>query len=196
MVAAVQILVALGFLRVRQGVGTFVSSPRDNAALLTYVWRVATPYELGVVRATVDERAAPMLAEHVRDQPWVRRPRTLDDVNFLAHERSVRRIGFPEVFLKADLDFHECVVRSLPRVELGGALYRQIGAALMPVLMGVADVLAGDGELDRLHLDTAAAILDGRVTDAARAARACARRELRWIAPALAGDGDDEGALR
>ena len=193
---AIQILASLGFVRIRPGIGTFVSSPKDNAALLTYVWRVATPYELAVVRAAVDERTAPMVAEMVRDSPWVRRPRTLGDISFLAHERSVRRHAMPAWFLEADLAFHECVTRTVRGVELGGALYREVGKALMPTLMGRADILAADQELNDLHLHVASAMLDGRVTDAARAARAIARRELAAVAAAaLAAGNAADGTL-
>jgi DNA-binding FadR family transcriptional regulator len=153
--------------------------------LLNYVWRAASPLELAITRAAIDERAAPLVAAAVRDEPQSRVPRTLEDINFLVHERSMNRTGDPETFLRADLAFHRAIVASLRSIEIGPALYGRVCDRLRPELMPVADVQAGDGPLDAAHLRLAAAVLGGDVRGAARCARHVAHRELRSLEKAL-----------
>lgn len=181
MESAIHALIALGFVRTARGVGTFVAEPRGQTVLLNYVWREASVDELAVVRATIDERAAPLLAARLRDTPGVRMPHTLDDINFLVHERSANRYGHPELFIRADFAFHQAVIATLRGFEIGGTLYERIGNRLEAPMMAVADLQAADSRLDAAHLQLSAAVLGGEVLAAARLARAIARDELRSL---------------
>lgn len=180
-----QALVALGFVRVSRGVGTFVARPRDHTVLLNYAWRAASVSELAMVRATIDERAPVLLATRIAASPRVRLPRTISDISFFALERSTARIGFVEPFLKADVEFHRLVLASLRGIEVGPALYERVTDRMLPALMGVADVQASDDGLNSAHLDLAAAVMDGNVRTSARLARLVARRELESLEEAL-----------
>jgi DNA-binding FadR family transcriptional regulator len=176
--SAVHALVSLGFVRVSRGVGTYVVSPKDHLSLLSYVWRAATTHELARVRAITDMHAAALLAADVRSKPRRRLPRTLHDINFWVHERTVARLSDPWTFIEADLAFHESVVGSIRGVEIGPALYAQVARRLREALLSVADVQAADEALDDGHLRLAAAILDGDIGAASRGARWVALREL------------------
>lgn len=178
MQAAIEGLRTLGLVRVVPGVGTWVARPRHDTGLMGHAWRAATPGELASLRERIDAWAAPALATQVSTVlPGQRQPRTLDDINFLAHERSMRRTGYPEHFLRADVTYHRTVVASVRGMALMPTLYEQIATTLRPSLMAVAGGQAGDTELDRWHLGLAAAILDGAVDEAAPLADAIARRE-------------------
>lgn len=178
-------LATLGFVRVSRGVGTFVTAPNDKSSLLTYVWRIASSSELAIVRAAIDERAPPIVAGQVRSAASIRMPRTLDDINFTVHDRSMHRIGGPEAFIRADLAFHRAVLRSTRGVEIGTTLYERIGARLMPDLMGVADLQAADATLDDMHMRLSSAVLNGDVRAAARLARCVAIAERRSLRATL-----------
>ena len=175
--SAIHALASLGFVRVSRGVGTFVASPQDHMSLLSYVWRAATVQELAVLRATTDARAAPIVAAAVRAKPRSPYPRTMSDVNFLVHERSVARLSDPLSFVRADLDFHRAIVGALRGMEIGPTLYRQVGDRLMHAMLAAADVQAADDALDDAHFRLARAVLGGDVAGAARCARWVAQRE-------------------
>jgi DNA-binding FadR family transcriptional regulator len=185
MESALHALATLGFVRATHGVGFFVTGPRDQTALLNYVWRVASAHELSIVRATIDERAAPMVASRVHTGSRMRLPRTLDDINLLVHERSLHRLEDPRSFVEADIAFHRSIVASLRGMEIGPTLYERIGMRLMDALMMVADVQADDTDLEVGHLSLATAILDGDVGAAARRARYVALEELRSLSTTL-----------
>lgn len=176
--SAIHALASLGFVRVSRGVGTFVAFPKDQMTLLTYIWRTASTHELALVRAAIDTQVAPLVAAEVRDKPLNRQPRTLSDINFLVHERSVRRYGDPRTFLEADVAFHRAVVASMRGLEIGPALYERVCQRLIAEFMPIADVEAGNRELDEAHLRLASAILAGDVTATARCARRVALDEL------------------
>jgi len=162
----------------RHGVGVFVSRPRSNAALLNHAWQNATTSELALMRMAVDERAPVVVARRVEAGPDVRFPRALADITFLANERSVRRMGYPEAFLTADLAFHRAIASSVRGTEITVSVYDRLGERLMSSLMSVADVQATDDELDTAHIELARTVLDGHPLKAARLARMIARREL------------------
>jgi len=183
--SAVQALVALGFVRVSHGVGIFVAEPKDHTALLRYVWRTASIHELALVRAAIDERAAAVVATQIASQPPIHMPRTLSDIGFFAHERSIQRSGHPETFLEADVRFHLTVLASMRGVEIGPALYEGVLKRLQQILLTVADLQASDAELDASHLRLTSAILDGEVGRAARLARSVANGELRSLRATL-----------
>lgn len=183
--SALHALAALGLIRTRPGVGTFVSFAGERMTLLNYVWRVATPWELALVRAATDSWAAPLAATEVRTRAPNRLPRTLDDIRFLAHERSLSRVGLPHAFLEADLRFHRAIAASVRGIEIVPALYRQIGQRLMGPMMAVADVQADDRALDDAHLRLAIAIIDGDVRGATRDARHVAMAELSTLQATL-----------
>lgn len=178
MESALHGLVALGYVRSAPGVGTFVTFSTERMTLLTYVWQTATPWELALVRAATDSWAGPLAAAEVQSRPPSRLPRRLSDINFLVHERSINRLGFPRRFVESDLAFHRSIAASLRGVEIAPALYRQIGERLMESLMMVADVQAGDQHLDDAHLRLSAAILAGDVRAAVRLARHVALAEV------------------
>lgn len=182
---AIRVLVAIGLVRVSRGVGTFVTRPKTEAVLLNYAWREASAHELILLRTTIDERATPLVAAMVARGPWNRLPRTLGDISFFAHERSVRRVGDPRSFLRADATFHRTVLSSVRGAEIGATLYERIVARGLDVLMPVADVQAADAELDALHLAAAESILDGQVARATRLGRAIARREMSSLGQGL-----------
>ena len=183
--SAIHALATLGFVRVARGVGTFVAFPKPQMTLLTYVWRTASTDELARVRAAIDTQVAPLVAAEVRDRPQTRLPRTLGDINFFVHERSVSRFGDPRTFLRADLAFHRAVVASVRGLEIGPALYERIGQRLLNASMPVADIQAGNRALDEAHLRLASVILDGDVRATARCARRVAIDELDSLHGAL-----------
>ncbi len=175
--AAVQALVALGLVRVSHGTGTFVAEPRDNAATLNHAWLQATPAELAAMRGLLDERFAQAAAQLVCEAPTGRVPATLDAIHLFAHERTGHRHSYPELFLRADTAFHSMLGASLRGYEVAAGIRERIDTRLQPAFMAVADVLAANEDLDRLHLDLATAVMDGRPMAAGRLARRIARRE-------------------
>lgn len=178
MQAAIEGLRTLGLVRVVPGVGTWVASPRHDTSLMGHAWRSASPAELAGLRRRIDAWAGPALAAQIAAlRPGQPPPRTLSDINFLVHERSTRRTGYPELFLRADVTFHRAVVASVEGMELVPTLYEQIATALRPTLMPSALEQAGDHELDRCHLGLVAAILNGAVDEAARLGDEIANRE-------------------
>ena len=179
--SAIHALASLGFVRVSHGVGTFVAFPKNQMTLLNYIWRTASTHELALVRSAIDTQVAPLVAAEVRDKPLNRLPRTLSDINFFVHERSVRRYGDPRTFLDADFAFHRAVVASLRGLEVGPAVYERVGQRLMAPLMAVADIEAANRDLDEAHLRLASAILAGDVSATARCARRVALDELRSL---------------
>jgi DNA-binding FadR family transcriptional regulator len=146
--------------------------------LLTYVWQAASAWELAVLRAATDSWSAPLAAAQVGTRPANRTPRALWDVNFFVHERSLRRLDSPRAFLDADLAFHRSMAASLRGMEIASVLYRHVGERLIAPLMAVADVQAGDEELDAAHHRLSEAVLAGDVRGAARGARHIALEEL------------------
>lgn len=176
--SAIHAVAALGLVRMRHGVGVFVSRPLSNAALLNHAWQNATTAELALMRAAVDERAPVIVARRVQAGPDVRFPRALADITFLANERSMRREGYPEAFLAADLAFHRAITSSMRGTEITVSVYDRVAQRLMASLMSVADVQATDDELDAAHIELAHTVLDGHALRAARLARMIARREL------------------
>lgn len=176
--SAIHALAALGLVRMRHGVGVFVTRPRSNAALLNHAWQNATTSELALMRMAVDERAPVIAARRVESGPDVRFPRALADITFLGNERSVRRAGYPEAFLAADLAFHRAIASSVRGTEITVSVYDRLAERLMTSLMSVADVQATDDELDAAHIELAPTVLDGQPLRAARLARMIARREL------------------
>lgn len=185
MSAALHALAALGFVRISHGVGVFVARPRSSAGLLNHAWLQATPTELALMRCGIDERMPPIVARLVGTVPTFRLPKTLDDIMYQANERSMFRTGTAEPFLKVDLAFHRSIAASVRGAEITVQLHERIGRRLMPTLLPVADVLAGDQTLDEAHKLLARAILDGRPVHAARLARTIARRELRSLEKAV-----------
>lgn len=179
--AAIHALDVLGFVRTAHGVGVFVTSPKDHTAVLNYVWRNASISELAIIRATIDERTAPILAAQVSALPDIRLPRNLAEVNFLVHERSMHRIGDPRSFLKADFAFHRSLLDAVRGVEIGPELYRHVADRMIESLMPVADAQAANADLDSDHLQLAAAVLGGEVPRTRRLARRIARVELRSL---------------
>lgn len=182
--SAVHALVALGLVRISRGVGIYVTRPREQTALLNYAWAKAGPHELGIVRASIDERAPALAARDVRANPIVRQSRRLSDINFFMVERSMQR-GNPEAFVKADLAFHRSILDSLRGIEIGPSLYARLGERLQPRLVAVADVTAADERLQTAHVSLSAAILDGRVLAASRLGRWVAGRERQSLESTL-----------
>lgn len=185
MESALHALAALGLIRARPGVGTFVAFADDRMTLLLYVWRMATPWELALVRAATDAWAAPLAAADVRTRTPNRLPKTLDDISWLVRERSLCRNGVPRAFLDADLAFHRAIAASVRGIEIAPALYRQVGERLIGPMMAVADVLAGDAALDEAHQGLATAVLGGDVPRAARGGRHIAMAELTAVQSTL-----------
>lgn len=178
MQAAIEGLRTLGLVRVVPGVGMWVASPRHDTGLMGHAWRSATPHELAGLRRRMDAWAAPTLTGHVAGAwPGQRPPRTLGDLNFLVHERSMRRSGYAERFLRTDVTFHRTVLATIPGMEVMPTLYEQIATALLPSLMAVAGRQASEEELDAWHLQLAAAILDGAGERTVELADAIAHRE-------------------
>jgi DNA-binding FadR family transcriptional regulator len=184
--AAIHALAAIGFVRITHGVGVFVARPRSPATVLVYACQEATPFELAVIRATIDLRM-PILAAHtVKRMKGARLPRHLRDLTFFANERAMSRHGVPaEAFVRADLRFHRAIVTSLRGVEISASLYEQIGRRLMPELTAAAEAHSGDTTLDDAHIGLAAAITGANVGAAARLARTIARREAESVEPDL-----------
>jgi GntR family transcriptional repressor for pyruvate dehydrogenase complex len=183
--AAVHALASLGFVRVSRGVGMFVAFPEDHMSLLSYVWRTASGAELAAIRSAIDSHVPALVARDVRTKPRSRLPRTIEDINFLVHERSVCRLSDPRQFIEADLNFHRTVAASVRGMEVGPALYERVGQRLMSVLMPVANVQAADQALDESHMRLAAAMLGGDSMASARSARHVALVEQRSLANTL-----------
>jgi len=185
--SAIHILRALGFVRVSHGNGTYVARPRGGAATLTYAFLNASTKELAEMRAAIDRRVPTVVARAVATVPRPRLPRTLSDISFLAGERAVARHMGPENYLRADLAFHEAIIRSVRGLEVTREVYLAIGERLGPTLLGAADLIAADQGLDDAHRQLAAVIVDGRALAADRLARDIAERELRPLAARLLG---------
>jgi DNA-binding FadR family transcriptional regulator len=185
MQAAVHVLASIGLVRVSHGVGTFVTRPRDGAALLNHAWLQASTAELAFMRAAIDRHMPVVVAQLARTKPTNRLPTTLSDISLWAYERSAARYGFPEHFLRSDLRFHLEIARSVRGAEVTSDLCRRIGERLLPRLMGVADVQAADDDLDEMHRGLAASILDGQAITAARLAGCVTRREMRSLNESL-----------
>ena len=183
--AAIHALASLGFVRVSHGIGTFVAFPQDHMSLLSYVWRTASDDELAAVRAAIDSLVPPLVARDVRAKPMGRIPRTLQDINFLVHERSANRLSHPWRFIETDLAFHRAVALSVRGLEIGPALYERVGRRLTTALISVADIQAGDAALDDAHLRLASSILAGEVMASARTARHIAVQELHSLTNTL-----------
>lgn len=175
--AATQALVALGFVRISRGNGTFVAQPKDGAAVLNHAWLQARPAELAAMRALIDERAATIAARLVATARPNRVPSTLSLIHLLAQDRASSRFGYAERFVDTDTAFHRAVAASIRGFEITAGLRERIDWRLRPQLLAVADVHAGDDRLHQSHIDLAAAVLDGQPGMAAGLARRIARRE-------------------
>ncbi len=175
--AAIHAVEALGLIRARHGVGVFVARPRSDAAVLNHAWMRGSPHELALLRSIIDVQASAIAARAIHRAPMHRLPRALDDLPFLAGERSASRTGYADDFLEADLAFHHAVVSGVRGDEMMASVHRTIDLRLFPALLPVADTQASDPDLDRAHHDLAAAILEGRPASAARTARMIAKRE-------------------
>jgi GntR family transcriptional regulator, transcriptional repressor for pyruvate dehydrogenase complex len=180
--SAIHILRALGFVRVSHGNGTYVARPRGGAATLTYAFLKASTTELAEMRAAIDRRVPAVVARAVASGQRSRLPRTLSDISFLAGERAMARHMGPESYLRADLAFHEAIIRSVRGLEATREVYASIGERLGPALLGAADLIAADEGLDGAHRQLAAVILGGSTLSAERLARDIAERELRPLA--------------
>ena len=183
--AATQTLVALGFVRISRGNGTFVIAPRDGAAAMNHAWLQARPAELAAMRVAIDERIAIWAARIVAIARPNRVPSTLTLIHLLAHERAMSRFGYAERLVDADTAFHRAVAASLRGFEITAELRDRVDRRLRPQFLAVADVLAADDRLHQQHIDLAAAILDGRPVLAARLARRVARREMNALRDTL-----------
>jgi len=134
------------------------------------------------MRAAIDRRVPTVVARAVATVPRPLLPRTLSDISFLAGERAMARHTGPENYLRADLAFHEAIIRSVRGLEITREVYAGIGARLGPALIAAANLTAADDGLDEAHGRLAAAILDGQALAAERLARDIAERELRPLA--------------
>lgn len=175
--AAMHVLVALGFVRVRHGIGAFVAQPRDETTVLNQAWLQASPKELAAMRSMLDERMAHAAAGLVARASRNRMPASLDAIHLYAHDRAGERHSYPEQFLRADTRMHRSLGASLRGYEIAAGLRERIDARLHDAFMAVADVLAADEELQVQHVALAAAVMDGRPLDAGRLARRIASRE-------------------
>lgn len=176
--AAVHILVALGFVRVSRGNGTYVRSLPNDSASLVHALMHASPMELAAMRGAIDERAAPLAAvAAIARSRHDRVSKTLGELKFLAGERTARRWSYPDTYLRADRAFHAAIIRSANGMEVAHEIYQAIGRRLEPAMLPLAGLLAGDQQLEERHTALAAAILDGNAGVAARLAHAIARRE-------------------
>lgn len=181
--AAVHILVALGFVRVSRGNGTYVRSLPNDSASLIHALMHASPLELAAMRDAIDERAASLAATAaaIARNRHTRASKPLGELSFLAGERAARRWSYADTFLRADLAFHAAIVRSASGMEATHEIYQAIGRRLEPAMLPGAGLLAGDRQLDERHSALAAAILDGNAVAAARLAYTIARREHETI---------------
>lgn len=184
MQAAVHVLRAIGLVRVMPGVGTFVARPREHGAALNHAWLRASPSELGLMRFAVDSQLPTVLARGIRAAGLAVLPRNVADLPFLVMERSASRHSWPETFVKADAAFHRSVAAAVPGAEILATLYQRLVDRLRPGLLAAADRQRDEG-LAILHAELAEAIRDGRPLNAARLARAVARRELAALEEAL-----------
>jgi GntR family transcriptional repressor for pyruvate dehydrogenase complex len=179
---ALHALSALGFVQVIHGVGVFVTPPRSQATVLVFASQEASPFELAALRGTIDERMPVLAARVVKQANGGRIPRSLQDIGFLANERSYSRRGVPaQAFVRADLAFHRAIVSSVSGAEISTSLYDQIGRRLMPQLTAAAGRQAADLGLDGAHLALATAIMQGAMPAAARLAGTIAKREAESV---------------
>jgi GntR family transcriptional regulator, transcriptional repressor for pyruvate dehydrogenase complex len=175
--AAVQILAALGFVRTRQGVGTFVQRGTGPVTAASHGWLHATLEELVMTRGTLDRMAATAAARHVADAAPARVAPTLRNLPFLAAERRVGRHAWAEVFVEADAAFHAAVARADQDRQVSAVTSRLVDERLRPSALAAADRLAGDEELNRWHDRLAVVILNGRAASAGHLAARIAARE-------------------
>ena len=175
---AIHSLAALGLVRVEHGNGVYVARANSNAAMLNHACQNASVHELGLIRASIDERAPVAVAAAVRDLRDHAIPRRVRELTFLAAERETSRFGWANRFVREDLAFHAAITASLREAELAASLYSRIGDRLMPALVAGANDCATDDALHRWHRELATAVIDGRPGAAGRIARAISRREL------------------
>lgn len=176
--AAIHAVEALGLVRVRHGVGVFVSRPRSSAAVLSHAWMQATPRELAFMRFAMETQAALAAAAIVQRTDPERLPPSLRDLRFLAAERATARHAWPEHHVAADMAFHRAVLSAVPGAAMLTSLHRSLEQQLATRLISLADAHRSDPWLDDAHTRLAEAILDGRSGTAARLARTIGRREL------------------
>jgi len=178
--AAIHILRALGFIRVSHGNGTYVAHPRIGAATLSHAFQNASVRELAAMRAMIDQQLPVVAAAAVRSRgsrTTARIPAPLRDIGFLSAERALARHLGPERYLRADAAFHEEIIRSVHGMEIVRDVYHGIVRRLEPWALATADLVAVDPTLDELHRRMSVAVIGGRPVEAARLARAIARRE-------------------
>jgi DNA-binding FadR family transcriptional regulator len=184
--AAIHALAALGLVRVEWGVGVYVRRPRTNAAVLDHAWRDATPVELAMLMAALNERLPSLAARGASSAAGRRVIRKAADLIFLARERSaLGRLWSAEAFVDADLAFHRAVARLPASAEGAPILFDWVCRRIRPSLLAVAGEHAADDRLDRAHLELAEAIAGADQRRAERAARLVARREARAIVARL-----------
>lgn len=186
--AAMRSLEAVGFVRIRHGVGSFVSRPRSASRSLVYAWLEASPIELAAMRMAIDERTPVLAAEHVgrvTTRATVAVPAAVRDLAMLAGERAMAG-GLPaETFVRNDLALHEAIAATIPGFTATSTLHRHIGDRLTPNLLAAAESQAADHALSTAHVLLVAAVRDGESASAGRLARAIARREARDVTATL-----------
>ncbi len=185
MQASLHVLRAIGLIRVMPGVGTFVARPREHAAALNHAWLKASLSELGLARFAMDSQLPIVVARSVRAaDPRRRLSRSINDLPFMAMERSISRHSWPETYVRADTAFHASVAAALAGAEIMVPLYRGLTDRLRPNLMAAAG-LQHNQELSEQHIRLGEAIRDGQPLRAGRLARAVARQELNALQEGL-----------
>jgi GntR family transcriptional repressor for pyruvate dehydrogenase complex len=159
-----------GLIRIRHGVGVFVTSRPRRARLIRAARRRAVRRDVAQLRASVEPLAAAAAAARVTDS------RVLELRLLLGERELARRTGDARLFAEADMDLHRAVFR-MSGNQLAATSVELAGPMLLRDAAAAASVLATDDRLQQLHALLVDAIEMRRPTLARRAALSIVARE-------------------
>jgi DNA-binding FadR family transcriptional regulator len=177
---AIAELIAMDFVEIRFGIGTYVSQrPSNERRLLVAEFRRATPRELAEVWATIEPAGAFRAAERMATSP--RQLRTFDNVRLMHLEFERAQFDLPETWVDAHGRLHTALVAASAGSRDGrfaARLRASVVRRLRPGFLNAAPELAPDDWLLQRHAELVYAVLGGEADEAARYASLVARHEL------------------
>lgn len=174
---ALQVLAYLGVIRLEHGAGTFVMNGPGSHRANVVALRRASVSDMKNLRRLLEVEAARAAARRERRPAFVEAQDRLLDAHA---ERRFGRRGWPEDYIRTDLEFHRAVlIRSGD--SFAGALHAVACRRLEAALRGDAARQRANDHLDQLHGRLFEAIENHQPEYAARLAREIAEGE----APAI-----------
>ncbi|NJO06762.1 MAG: FadR family transcriptional regulator [Chloroflexaceae bacterium] len=143
---AIRALAHAGILEVRQGSGTFVCAPPEDASTLTHHLRNAQDVELHEARTAIEGVLARLAAQRRTDAHLQTLQHTLAERDRIAQHAP------PDVaaFVDADLCFHRTIAQASGNALLA-ELYELLTASLRPSLHSQLEAFGITAESTRLH---------------------------------------------